>query len=68
MDAADRGSILQCFAFDHMPPETLEITRRYHELAHWLHTTLPHNAQSYMSLQKLLESRDCSVRAALFKW
>jgi ferritin-like protein len=63
----DRGSVLQFFAYDHLPPELAQISKHFYELAHHLHDYLPHNSQSYMMLQKLLEAKDCAVRAALFQ-
>jgi len=67
LDPRDHGSTMQFFAYDHLPPEVAEISKPFSELARTIHDTLPHNWQTTMALQKLLEAKDCAVRAKLFR-
>lgn len=56
---------LQFFSYAHLPEHLQEISRKFHELAHWINTSLPDNPQRSVALQKLLESKDAAVRARL---
>ena len=64
-------ALLKFFDYDHLPPELQEISRPFLNLANELVRKLGDiedigpGAQLNRSLQKLLESRDCAVRAAL---
>ena len=60
-------SILQFFAFEHLPPHLQEISRPFGEMANQLVATLPRNPERTVALRKLLESKDAAVRARLFK-
>jgi hypothetical protein len=65
---AARFPILQFFAFDHLPEELQEISRPFFVLAHQMvgyHVYTPHVAEVVAGLRKLLEAKDCMVRAAL---
>jgi hypothetical protein len=65
---AARFPILQFFAFDHLPEELQEISRPFFALAHQMvgyHVYTPHVAEVAAGLRKLLEAKDCMVRAAL---
>ena len=63
--AKDR--MLQFFEYDHLPTHLKEISRPFGELAHWVAETLPQNAERTAGLRKLLEAKDCIVRARLYK-
>lgn len=39
----------------------------FHDIAEVMALTLPDNAEKTMALRKLLEAKDCAVRALLFK-
>lgn len=56
--------LLQFFKYDHLPPHLQAISRPFHDLAQSL-TTLPRNPESTTALRKLLEAKDCAVRAVL---
>jgi len=56
--------ILRFFEFDHLPPRLQEISRPFHELAHDLAGKLD-GPELTVGLRKLLEAKDCMVRAAL---
>ena len=58
-------SLLQYFDYRHLPQRLQEVSKPLHDLAHHLALTLPQNAELTTGLRKLLESKDCFVRAAL---
>ena len=54
------------FAFEHLPPELQEVSKPFHDLAVRLEESVPPNTEQHkISLQKLLESKDAAVRAAI---
>jgi hypothetical protein len=57
----------QFFAYSHLPPALQEVSRPLGELASWAISTLPLNAERTAGLRKLLEAKDCFVRAKLYK-
>lgn len=58
--------LLQYFDYQHLKPELQEISKPFGELAQKL-MELPSNQERTMALRKLLEAKDCAVRAKLFK-
>lgn len=65
MPSTDR--MMQFFAYAHLPPHLQEISKPFGELAQQIVDTLPANAERTAGLRKLLEAKDCAVRAHLFK-
>lgn len=59
--------MMQFFAFDHLPPTLREASRPFGELARHIIDELPSNPERTVALRKLLEAKDCAVRALLFK-
>lgn len=57
----------QFFAYEHLPPHLQTVSRPFGELAKHLIATLPTNPERTVALRKLLEAKDCAVRALLFK-
>ena len=67
-DRADnRDYLLQFFAYEHLPAGLQEISKPFGDLANWMMETLPVNPERTAGLRKLLEAKDCAVRARLFK-
>ena len=60
-------NMLQFFAYEHLPPHLQAVSKPFGDLAHDLVETLPANPESTTALRKLLEAKDCAVRAVLFK-
>jgi hypothetical protein len=58
--------MLQFFTFDHLPPHLQTVSRAFVELAQELTETLPRNPERTVALRKLLEAKDCAVRAVLY--
>ncbi len=59
--------MMQFFAYSHLPAHLQEISKPFGDLAEWIVTTLPSNAERTVALRKLLEAKDCAVRAVLYK-
>lgn len=56
--------ILQYFEYAHLPPRLQEVSKHFHALAHVM-AQLPQGPELSAGLRKLLEAKDCAVRAAL---
>lgn len=59
--------VLQFFAYDHLPEKLQQVSRPFCELAHELAYRLPGNAETTICLRKLLEAKDCAIRALVAK-
>lgn len=57
-------AILQHFAYDHLPPHLREVSEPFARLAHDMAGRLD-GPELTVGLRKLLEAKDCMVRAAL---
>jgi hypothetical protein len=53
------------FKFDHLPPHLQAVSRPIGELALQLEAQLPDGPEKSAGMRKLLEAKDCFVRAAL---
>jgi hypothetical protein len=58
--------LMQWFAYDHLPPHLQVVSRPFGELAEQIVRDLPRNPERTVALRKLLESKDCAVRALLY--
>jgi len=61
------NNFLQFFEYEHLKPHLQTVSKPFGDLARDLAATLPHNPESTMALRKLMEAKDCAVRAVLFK-
>lgn len=59
--------LLQFFSYEHLPEHLQKISKPFSILAAQIVTDLPRNPERTTALRKLLESKDCAVRANLFK-
>lgn len=57
--------ILKYFAFEHLPPHLQEVSKPIGTLAREMAATLPPGPELSAGLRKLLEAKDCFVRAKL---
>lgn len=57
--------ILQFFVYGHLPPHLQEVSKPFADLAHRM-AEAPNNRETAVGLRKLLEAKDCAVRAALW--
>lgn len=62
-----KNNLLQFFKWEHLPPHLQDVSKPFGELAVLVDTNLPGNAEKTVALRKLLEAKDCAVRAVLFK-
>lgn len=60
-------SVLQFFKYDHLPEHLQEPSKACTDLAEEMAADLPQNAELTVGLRKLLEAKDCFVRAKLWK-
>lgn len=58
--------LLQFFEYSHLPVHMQEVSKRFHAVAHSL-VSISSNPERTMALRKLLEAKDCAVRAVIFK-
>jgi len=59
--------LMQFFVWDHLPSHLRVISQPFGELAQRLVETVPANLERSEALRKLLEAKDCAVRAAVYK-
>jgi hypothetical protein len=64
---ADQPPILKYFAFGHLPPHLQLVSQPFATLAHRMVQDLPPGPELSAGLRKLMEAKDCAVRAALDK-
>lgn len=56
---------IEYFAYNHLPEKLQEVSKPIGELAIRMETTLPDGPEKSAGMSKLLEAKDCFVRAAL---
>lgn len=61
----EQPAILKFFAYEHLPPHLQEVSKPIGELARSMAASLPPSAELSAGLRKLLEAKDCLVRAKL---
>lgn len=59
------ASILQYFEYGHLPAHLAKVSKPFCELAIDIANGLPENPETTVCLRKLLEAKDCAVRAVL---
>ncbi len=57
--------IMKYFEYAHLPPHLQEVSKPIGDLAKSMNETLPDSAEKSAGLRKLLEAKDCLVRAKL---
>ncbi len=57
--------MIQFFAYEHLPPHLQEVSKQFWEMADWMRRNLPANEERDFAFRKLLEAKDCAVRAKL---
>lgn len=65
MQASEKIPILQFFTYEHLPPHLQKVSKHFSEVAAWMAEHLPDGAELRAGLRKLLEAKDCAVRARL---
>lgn len=65
MSAKQPSPILKFFTYKHLPEAQQNLSRSFAEMANTLDDQLPDCAEKSAGLRKLLEAKDCFVRASL---
>lgn len=53
------------FSYKHLPPFLQEVSKQFYDLAKLMEQLTPNNDEFQFGLRKLLEAKDCFVRAKL---
>lgn len=61
------STTIKYFEYKHLPPKLQEVSKPIAELAKQIEETLPDGPEKSAGMRKLLEAKDCFVRAALEK-
>ena len=61
----NKYAILKYFKYDHLPQDLRDVSKHLAAAAHMLASILPDCEETEVGLRKLLEAKDCFVRAAL---
>lgn len=56
---------MKYFKYDHLPEHLQKVSKPFGELAEKMNEELPDGAEKSAGLRKLLEAKDCMVRATL---
>lgn len=56
---------MKFFNYEHLPQKLQEVSKPIGDLARQMNETLPDGEEKEAGLRKLLEAKDCLVRAAL---
>lgn len=59
--------MMQFFGYAHLPAGMQVVSKPFGELAALVDNVLPDNPEKSTALRKLLEAKDCAVRATIFK-
>lgn len=59
--------IVQFFEFEHLPDHLQRASKPFAELAMVIVQMVPRNPERTVALRKLLEAKDCAVRALIYK-
>ena len=57
--------IMKYFAYEHLPEKLQVVSKPFGEIAKQMNEALPEGPEKSAGLRKLLEAKDCMVRASL---
>lgn len=60
-----KNEIIKYFEYENLPKNLKEISKSIYKLAHEMDLALPPSAEKSAGLRKLLEAKDCFVRAMI---
>lgn len=66
-DTAIPEPLLQFFEYSHLKEPLASVSAKFYNLAHDMVMLLPRNPERSVALRKLLEAKDCAVRARMMK-
>lgn len=61
----NENTILQFFKYDHLPEHLQKVSKAIGDVAFDLNDSIPDGPEKSAGLRKLLEAKDCFVRASL---
>jgi hypothetical protein len=64
-EATIEEPMLKFFTFNHLPKPLQALSQPFAELAMHIVNNVPRNPERTVALRKLLEAKDCAVRASL---
>ena len=59
------STTIQYFKWEHLPPHLQPVSKACAELARQMEETLPDGPEKSAGMRKLLEAKDCFVRASM---
>ena len=59
------STTIQYFEYAHLPENLQKVSENFYWLAHLMEETLPDGPEKSAGMRKLLEAKDCFVRATL---
>lgn len=59
------STTIQWFSYEHLPEKLQKVSKPIADLAHLMEETLPDGPEKSAGMRKLLEAKDCFVRAEL---
>jgi hypothetical protein len=62
-----KNNLMQFFEYAHLPEHLQAVSKPFGDLAAQIEADIPGNPEKTVALRKLLEAKDCAVRAVLFK-
>ena len=62
-----REPMLQWFAYEHLPEPLRSVSSEFRIIAEKIVRVVPRNPERIVALRKLLEAKDCAVRALIYK-
>lgn len=62
-----KDRMMQFFEYAHLPEHLKVVSIKFYELACTLVALVPENPERTVALRKLLEAKDCAVRAVIYK-
>lgn len=57
------STTIQWFKYDHLPASLHKVSKPFYDLAHQMEELLPDGPEKSAGMRKLLEAKDCAVRA-----
>jgi len=59
------STTIQYFEYEHLPPHLRGVSKLFHDLAFLLEESMEDGPEKSAGMRKLLEAKDCFVRASL---
>ena len=57
------STTIQYFGYEHLPEQLQRVSKPLHDLAHLMEEMLPDGPEKSAGMRKILEAKDCFVRA-----